>query len=198
MAAFKLALFFGCALLAPLTASALHFNTVVIDAGHGGFDRGGIPGQRASEKTATLAVARRLQSFLQEEGIRTVMTRSDDTFITLGRRVAIANSHRNAVFVSIHFNSARREGANGFETYYYGSSSGALAARIHRNLVQSFNSENRGVRRRGYYVLRRTRIPAVLVECGFLTNRREASLAQTAPYQQRLARKIGEAVVNSR
>lgn len=198
MAVSRFALLLVCVLLAPFSASALRFTTVVIDAGHGGIDRGGVPGQRASEKAATLAVARRLESHLQNQGVRTVMTRSTDDFISLPRRVAIANAQRNAIFVSIHFNSAQREGANGFETYYYGSSASGLAGRIHRNLVRSFNSEDRGVRRRGYFVLRRTRIPAVLVECGFLTNRREAALAQTAAYQQRLARQIGTAVMGFR
>ena len=103
------------------------------------------------------------------------MTRDGDYFVTLGSRCAIANKQRDAIFVSVHFNSARREGADGIETYYYTGRSGSLASAIHRELVRTAGTENRGVRRRGFYVVRRTRIPAVLVECGFLTNRREAS-----------------------
>ena len=98
------------------------------------------------------------------------MTRNSDVFIPLGTRVAIANSHRGATFVSVHFNSSRRAGANGVETYYYRSDSASLAASIHRNVVAGAPTENRGIRRRGFFVLRRTAIPSVLVECGFLTN----------------------------
>ena len=78
--------------------------TVVIDAGHGGSDRGGIPGQRVSEKDMTLDVARRLKSVLAASGYRVVMTRDSDVFVPLGTRTAIANSYGNAIFVSVHFN----------------------------------------------------------------------------------------------
>jgi len=92
--------------------------TVVIDAGHGGFDRGGIPGQRIPEKEMTLDVAQRLKGVLTAAGYRVVMTRDSDVFVPLATRVAIANSYRNAIFVCIHFNSAKRMGAGGIETYF--------------------------------------------------------------------------------
>src|ERR1041385_7398530 len=149
--------------------------TVVIDAGHGGYDRGGIPGQRVSEKDMTLDVAQRLRSVLAASGYRVVMTRDSDVFVPLGTRSAIANSYRNAIFVSIHFNSATRRGASGIETYFYSRDSLSLASAIHHYVTGGAPSENRGVRRRGYYVLRRTNMPAVLVECGFLTNPTEAA-----------------------
>jgi len=175
-------------------ASRSRFTTVVIDAGHGGFDRGGIPGQRVAEKTVALDVALRLQRDLERQGYRTVMTRNEDVFVPLSQRVAIANSYRNAIFVCIHFNAAGRSGANGIETYYYSSESADLAASIHRYVVGGAPTENRGLRRRGYYVLRKTRIPAVLVECGFLTNPLEAELAQTAGYRQKLANEIASGI----
>ena len=168
--------------------------TVVIDAGHGGFDRGGVPGQRISEKDKTLDVAQRLKRILQADGYRVIMTRDSDVFIPLPTRVAIANSYRGANFVSIHFNCASRVGANGIETYYYSSDSASLAASIHRNVVSGAPSENRGIRRRGFYVLRRTAIPAVLVECGFLTNPTEGRLALTGDYRQRLAEQIARGI----
>jgi N-acetylmuramoyl-L-alanine amidase len=169
-------------------------STVVIDAGHGGFDRGGVPGQRISEKDKTLDVALRLRRILQADGTRVIMTRDRDVFIPLGTRTAIANAYRNAVFVSIHFNCASRGGANGIETYYYRSDSAALAASIHRNVVASAPTENRGIRRRGFFVLRRTTIPSVLVECGFLTNPTEGRLAQTDGYRQKLAEQIARGI----
>ncbi|HXX42444.1 MAG TPA: N-acetylmuramoyl-L-alanine amidase, partial [Chthoniobacterales bacterium] len=169
---------------------------VVIDAGHGGFDRGGIPGQRVAEKTMTLDVALRLRQLLQASGYRVVMTRDSDVFVPLPTRVAIANSYRNGIFVCIHFNATPRSGANGIETYFYSSQSLPLASAIHYYVAGGAPSENRGVRRRGYYVLRRTTIPSVLVECGFLTNPTEAQYAQNAGYRQKLADEIARGIRN--
>ena len=168
--------------------------TVVIDAGHGGYDRGGIPGQRVPESVMTLDVARRLQGDLQASGYNVVMTRDADVFVPLGTRVAIANSYRNAIFVCIHFNSATRRGAYGIETYFYSSQSLPLASAIHYYVAGGSPSPNRGVRRRGYFVLRRTVIPSVLVECGFLTNPTEAGWVQNASYRQKLADEIARGV----
>jgi N-acetylmuramoyl-L-alanine amidase len=168
--------------------------TIVLDAGHGGYDRGGVPGQRISEKDKTLDVAQRLRRILQADGYRVIMTRDSDVFVPLPTRVAIANSYRGASFVSIHFNCASRVGANGIETYYYRSDSASLAASIHRNVVSGAPSENRGIRQRGFYVLRRTAIPSVLVECGFLTNPTEGRLALTGDYRQRLAEQIARGI----
>jgi N-acetylmuramoyl-L-alanine amidase len=167
---------------------------VVIDAGHGGYDRGGIPGQRVAEKVMNLDVAQRLRGVLQTSGYRVVMTRDSDVFVPLGTRVAIANSYRNAIFVCIHFNSATRAGASGIETYFYSGESLALASAIHYYVASGAPSSNRGVRRRGYFVLRRTRIPAVLVECGFLTNPTEAQYAQSSAYRQKLAEEIARGI----
>jgi N-acetylmuramoyl-L-alanine amidase len=168
--------------------------TVVIDAGHGGHDRGGIPGQRVAEKDMTLDVALRLRNVLSANGYHVVMTRSTDEFVSLGGRVAVANSYRNAVFVCIHFNATGRSGANGIETYFYSRDSLPLASAIHYYVTGGAPSANRGVRRRGYYVLRKTTIPAVLVECGFLTNPTEAAYAQSASYRQKLAEEIAAGV----
>jgi N-acetylmuramoyl-L-alanine amidase len=168
--------------------------TVVIDAGHGGYDRGGIPGQRVSEKDMTLDVAQRLKKVLAASGYRVVMTRDSDVFVPLGTRVAIANAYSNAIFVSIHFNSAKRTGASGIETYFYDRESLPLASAVHYFVAGGAPSSNRNVRRRGYYVLRKTKNPAVLVECGFLTNPTEAALAQTASYRQKLAEEVAAGI----
>lgn len=168
--------------------------TIVIDAGHGGYDRGGIPGQRVAEKEMTLDVAQRLKKVLAANGYRVVMTRDSDVFVPLGTRVAIANSYPNSIFVSVHFNSAKRRGASGIETYFYDRESLPLASAIHYFVAGGAPSSNRNVRRRGYYVLRKTRNPAVLVECGFLTNPSEAALAQTSSYRQKLAEEIAAGV----
>ena len=175
-------------------ASGQSRSTIVIDAGHGGYDRGGVPGQRIAEKDKTLDVALRLRRILLTDGYRVIMTRDRDVFVPLGTRTAIANSYRNASFVSIHFNCSSRGGANGIETYYYRSDSAGLAASIHRNVVAGAPTENRGIRRRGFFVLRRTAIPSVLVECGFLTNPTEGRLAQTDSYRQKLAEQIARGI----
>src|SRR5216110_3952378 len=174
--------------------SASSSTAVVIDAGHGGFDRGGIPGQRIPEKEMTLDVAQRLKTVLAASGYNVVMTRDSDVFVPLPTRVAIANSYPNAIFVCIHFNSAKRMGAEGIETYFYGRDSLPLASAVHYFVAGGAPSPNRGVRRRGYYVLRKTKVPAVLVECGFLTNPTEAAYAQNATYRQKLAEEIAAGV----
>ena len=181
-------------LIALTTSAFAQSRTIVIDAGHGGFDRGGVPGQRISEKDKTLDVAQRLKRILQADGYRVIMTRDSDVFIPLPTRVSIANSYQGARFVSIHFNCASRSGANGIETYYYRSDSASLAQSIHRNVLSGAPTENRGIRRRGFYVLRKTAIPSVLVECGFLTNPTEGSLALTANYRQTLAAQIARGI----
>src|SRR5262252_6750685 len=170
--------------------------TVVIDAGHGGYDRGGIPGQRVSEKDMTLDVAQRLRNVLAASGYRVVMTRDSDVFVPLPTRVAIANSYRNAIFVCIHFNATKRMGASGIETYFYSRDSLPLASAVHYFVAGGAPSPNRGVRRRGFYVLRNTSIPAVLVECGFLTNPTEAQYAQNSSYRQKLALEIAHGIQN--
>jgi N-acetylmuramoyl-L-alanine amidase len=177
------------------SATRFRFTSVVIDPGHGGFDRGGVPRQRVAEKTMALDVAQRLGKKLREAGYRVVMTRDSDVFVPLPMRVRIANTHRDAIFVSIHFNAAARAGANGIETYYYSTESAGLAANIHRHLVGGTTSDNRGIRRRGYYVLRRADVPAVLVECGFLTNPTEARLALQSSYRDRLAERIADGIL---
>lgn len=189
-----LALFFAVLFFAAHAAQALP--TVVLDAGHGGHDRGGVPGDPYPEKVYALDVAKRVRAILMGAGYRVVMTRSDDTFIGLNQRCAIANSQSNAIFVSIHFNSAPREGADGIETYYYSSRSAPLAQAIHPRLVRAAGTEDRHVRQRGYYVLRNNRLPAVLCECGFLTNRAEGRrIATSGEHRQRLAEAIAGGIM---
>ncbi|HEY5753164.1 MAG TPA: N-acetylmuramoyl-L-alanine amidase [Chthoniobacterales bacterium] len=194
---FRILLLFPLFLLACLEKADARIDTVVIDAGHGGHDRGGIPTNYVTEKNVALDVALRLRNDLREAGFRVVMTRTNDVFIPLSMRCAIANAQRRAVFVSIHFNSAANRDARGVETYYYGSG-GGLAASIHRRLTRNLGAPDRRIRSRRYFVLRNTRIPAVLVECGFLTNRYDASLALKSGYRARLAQEIANAIIANR
>jgi N-acetylmuramoyl-L-alanine amidase len=191
------ALFF--LLLLMISASAVaRPAVVVIDPGHGGSDRGGMPGQRIAEKGFTLDTAKRLGRVLGNgTGIKVVLTRDSDAFVSLTERTSIANQYagRDAVFVSIHFNAGRREGAYGIETYYNNQRGYRLAALVHPRVIQAMASIDRGVRRRGYSVLRRNRLPAILVECGFLTNHAEAARISDPRSRERLARAIADAIV---
>ena len=174
------------------------FTTVVVDAGHGGKDTGAYRRYGGAEKLATLDVAKRLDRKLRESQITTVMTRTSDVFIPLDERVAIENRQKNAIFVSIHFNDSRRRGIRGFETYYHSASAEELARRIQNKLLTIPHSANRGVHTANYRVLRMAKYPAVLVECGFLSNRAEGGEARDSEYREMLADRIAEAIVEQR
>ena len=187
-----LLLFLFAALLCLGAAPSALAKTVVIDPGHGGIDRGGIPGQKYPEKVAALDIAQRVKSKLEAAGYRTVMTRTGDYFVGLPGRCALANAERNAVFVSIHTNSDPRGTGIGIETYYYTRKSARLAASIHKQVVRTAGTPDRRVRTRPLYVLRKNSLPAVLVEVGFLTNAIEATAVfrQTSSYRDQLAAAI--------
>ncbi|HXX42327.1 MAG TPA: N-acetylmuramoyl-L-alanine amidase [Chthoniobacterales bacterium] len=174
------------------------FTTVVVDAGHGGKDNGAFRRYGGAEKIATLDVAKRLEQKLHESQIKTVMTRTTDVFIPLDERVAIENSQKNAIFVSIHFNDSRQRGIHGYETYYHSANSIELANRIQQKLLTIPHSANRGVHAANFRVLRLAVYPAVLVECGFLSNRSEGGEARDAEYRELLADRIAEAIVEQR
>ena len=171
------------------------FSTVVIDAGHGGHDIGGIPQNLIQEKGVALDVALRLNRELQKAGFKTILTRRDDTFIPLLTRVAIANAHPEAIFVSIHFDSSPRASACGVSTHFASPAEAPLAGFIQRYLVAATDGTNRGIKPARFCVLRNTQSRAVLVECGFLTNPHDAALAQRASYRQKLAEQIYAGIV---
>ena len=174
------------------------FTTVVVDAGHGGKDSGTARRSGPPEKMVALDVAQRLDRKLRESQLKTVMTRSSDVFIPLNERVSIENSQKNAIFVSIHFNDSRKRGIRGFETYYHSGVTSELANRIQAKLMTIPNSANRGVRTANFRVLRMASYPAVLVECGFLSNRSEGNKARDWEYRELLADRIAEAIVEQR
>jgi N-acetylmuramoyl-L-alanine amidase len=195
------ALLAACALFPkkPITKNTSRtFKTVVVDAGHGGKDTGAYRRYGGAEKIATLDVAERLDRKLRESQLNTVMTRTSDVFIPLDERVRIENSQKSAIFVSIHFNDSRRRGIHGFETYYHSPTAAELAGRIQEKLMTIPHSANRGVHVANFRVLRLATYPAVLVECGFLSNRAEGGQARDAEYRELLADRIAEAIVEHR
>ena len=174
------------------------FNTVVVDAGHGGKDSGAYRRYGPPEKMIALDVAQRLNRKLRESQLKTVMTRDSDVFIELNDRVAIENKQKNAIFVSIHFNDSRKRRIRGFETYYHSAPSFDLASQTQGKLMTIPNSSNGGVHTANFRVLRLASCPAVLVECGYLSNRSEGNKTRDWEYRELLADRIAEAIAEQR
>lgn len=169
------------------------FSTVVVDAGHGGKDSGA-RARGLVEKQLALDIAKRLNSELRPQ-FKSVLVRSGDRFVDLNDRVRIADRYRDAVLVSVHLNYSRRRGA-GPETYWWRTDSYSLAKRVQLRLADATRSGSggRGLVRRRLRLTRNPQIPCILVECGYLTNSREASLLSTASYRDRLAEAIAAAL----
>jgi N-acetylmuramoyl-L-alanine amidase len=178
-----------------LTSTAQAFDTVVLDPGHGAHDRGAAIGY-VYEKHLALDTARRVEQLLKKEGLKVVMSRSRDVFIPLQDRSALGNSKSNAIFVSIHYNYNRGGSGAGAETYYHFSSSYMLAAYIQAYLVQRTTMTNRGVKSANFHVIRATtKNPAVLVECGFVSNSSERARMLTGEFRAKIAEGIAQGIV---
>lgn len=175
-----------------------HFNTVIVDAGHGGHDTGARSVSGSREKVLALDTSRRLASVLRKKGFRVIETRSSDYFVPLPRRVEISNRTPNSIFVSVHYNWSARAGAGGMEIYYFNNRSRRLAANVLRETLRAYPCENRGVKTARFHVLRNNRRPAVLCELGFLSNPRDNRYVQNASTRQRLAEKIAAGIVAER
>ena len=194
LAAFRWPLL-GCLVLALLTGSAAAFDTVILDPGHGAHDRGAAIGY-VYEKHLALDTARRVEQLLKKQGLKVVMTRSRDVFIPLQDRSATGNRVGNAIFVSIHYNYNRGGSGAGAETYYHFSSSYTLAAYIQAYLVQRTKMTHRGVKSASFHVIRSTtKNPAVLVECGFVSNPSERARMMTGEFRARIAEGIAQGIV---
>jgi N-acetylmuramoyl-L-alanine amidase len=171
------------------------FDTVILDPGHGAHDRGAAIGY-VYEKHLALDTARRVEQLLKKEGLKVIMTRSRDVFIPLQDRSAAGNRGRGAIFVSVHYNYNRGGSGAGAETYYHFSSSYMLAAYIQAYLVQRTSMTNRGVKSAGFHVIRATtKNPAVLVECGFVSNSTERARMMTGEYRARIAEGIAQGII---
>ena len=164
---------------------------IVIDAGHGDED----PGSSISnvdEKDLNLQIALKLMSALEEEGYEVMMTRSDDTYLTLTERAEFANEVEADLFISIHQNSYIDDSTvSGIEVYYNEStkteSDEVLAQFIQTELVETTGARDRGIRAYDELVVtRKTEMPACLVELGYMTNKSELSLLQSDAYQYKL------------
>jgi N-acetylmuramoyl-L-alanine amidase len=171
------------------------FSTVIVDAGHGGHDKGARACAGAPEKMLTLDTARRLAAVLRSKGIHVIETRTGDYFVPLGGRTAISNRSSQAVFVSVHYNWTKRRGAEGIEIYYNSRRSMRLAANILKETLGAYRACNRGIKNRGFYVLRKNRRPAVLCELGFVSNPGDNRHLQSAAMRQRLAERVAAGIL---
>lgn len=169
---------------------------VVIDPGHGGPDPGAVGIGGLQEEELVLDISRRVQARLTQGGVQVVMTRNADVDLGLQPRVDIAQRANATVFVSIHANaiSMSRPDISGLETYYYQSGL-ELARSIHRSVLQGTGVQDRGVRSARFYVLRRTSMPSVLVETGFVTGRTDAAKLRTSSYRQQMADSIARGIL---
>jgi N-acetylmuramoyl-L-alanine amidase len=174
------------------------FKTVVIDAGHGGHDNGARSRWGGQEKNNTLSVALKLEPKLRAAGFKTVLTRKGDYFVELNERANISNRQSNAVFVSIHFNDSPRRRISGAEVYYKSEPSRAIAQRILTNLGALPGLNSRYLKTANFRVLKKNLYPAVLVECGYLSNRSEGRMCASAQQQERLASAIARALIEQR
>jgi N-acetylmuramoyl-L-alanine amidase len=190
----------SCAHAPKPGAGARRFSAVVIDAGHGGKDSGGMSGRRASislrEKDMTLDTARRVRELLRRGGLRTTMVREDDHFVELDDRVAFANRQGpGSILVSIHYDAVGGSAPNGAKTFFWRADSHGLATRIQAHLVAKTGEANIGVLRRRLRLTRNPDIPCVLCECAYLTNPAEASKVANEKYRQRIAEGIAEGIL---
>jgi N-acetylmuramoyl-L-alanine amidase len=207
--------------LRPAKIQAKPIHTVVLDAGHGGFDQGA-QSLLGSEKDFALDVVQRARDLLLRAGFNVRLTRSGDVFIPLEDRAAFANRQSNAVFVSVHFNAGAREEAAGLETYSLAPrgvpstnslylnltdlqpctgnlrdpENIALATAMHSALITRVGGSDRGIKRARFIVLRDTNLPAVLIEGGFLSNPQDRVRIATPIYRQLLAQAILQGILS--
>lgn len=177
---------------------------IMLDAGHGGEDYGthSLGTVKYHEKYLNLSTTMMVKNFLQQFGFEVILTRTDDTFIPLDKRSLFANEQKPRLFVSIHFNSAPSTDAEGIEVFYHKSEddksrmnkSKALAQAILDRTIQNTKAKSRGVKSGNFLVIRETKMPATLIEGGFLTNTGEMEKIKTASYLKSLALGIAQGI----
>ncbi len=193
-----LALLFATGMLPVLfpgmSVAQSSYATVILDPGHGGSQPGAVHG-RVAEKSVNLSLALAVEHYLHNYGINTAITRDRDLTMSLEKRARYASYFQKPLFVSLHYNAAPRASAHGIETFYYSKESRTLAALVQNALVRSTHAHDRGVRHRGFHVLRKNVAPvSILVEGGFLTNIRERAKVAHPSYRDVQARAIASAI----
>lgn len=169
---------------------------VIVDPGHGGPDPGAVGIGGLQEKGIVLDIGQQVAALLEQRGIQAILTRSDDRDLDLEPRVRMAEQANATIFVSIHANSIdlSRPDISGLETYYY-QSGAALAQTIHASILQGTGIRDRGVRQARFYVLRRTSMPSVLIEVGFVTGQDDAARLSDPAYRSQMAAAIVQGIL---
>jgi N-acetylmuramoyl-L-alanine amidase len=193
--------------------------TVILDPGHGGNDTGARAAGIGNEKAITLTIARLVAERLRASDVEVRLTRDKDDDLALAARARIAATHGADVFVSIHLNSAPNTTVAGVETYLlaasgfnstlghsrdtdnapgnrYDAASQLLAYDVHRAMLARSKAPDRGIRRARFEVLATASCPAILVECGFMSNPREAASMSMSAYRARLADGITHGILS--
>ena len=171
---------------------------VVIDAGHGGHDPGKVGVNDALEKDINLQIAEKVKNHLEKNGIEVVMTREDDVMEDtkledMKKRVALINKTKPAITVSIHQNSYSDPGVKGAQVFYYVNSDVSQeAASLMQEVLRKVDAENtRQIKSNSdFYMLKKTEVPTIIVECGFLSNPGEAEKLVSEEYQEQMAQAI--------
>lgn len=178
--------------------------SVVIDPGHGGPDPGAIGIGGLRETDVVLDVSLQLARLLQARGVEVVLTRTSDIDVDLPPRVALANSSGADAFISIHANalSMGRPDVNGIEAFFFAGGPNRARSQQLADAVQSqmmaisAGTPDRGVKPARFYVIRRTTMPAVLVEMGFVTGRIDAARLQDPSYRRRMALALAAGILD--
>jgi len=174
---------------------APHETVIVLDAGHGGSDPGAVRGD-VQEKEVTMQIIAKVKRVLEGKGARIVLTRSDDTFVSLEDRVKITNAVGPNLFLSVHINSLEStSNIYGIETYFQTDRSRPLADRVHASLVSGLGAPDRSVRKARFYVINHTPVPAILAEVGYITNKAERDRLISSDYQQKVASALARGVM---
>lgn len=167
---------------------------IVLDAGHGDHDSGAVGATGKLEKDLNLSLILKVEALLKKEsGVDVILTRDDDTFVSLTGRAKVANDLGADVFISIHANSASAS-ASGTETFYYKNQDKALATIVHKHLVSATGFKDRKVKSGNLSVLRNTKMPAALLEIGFLSNKTEEATMFKEDFQNRVAQGIVDGI----
>jgi len=187
---------FICINSSAVFAMPLSRKIIVLDAGHGGWDPGMVQG-KTEEKHINLSIVKKLQTFLEQGGATVIITRIDDTELSKSKsgdmqaRRLIANTSHADIFVSIHQNSYVKSGVHGAQAFYFNESDNSqkLATSIQNRLCEFADPSNKlkSKANSNYFVLKQTSMPAVLVECGFLTNYNERNKLLDESYQEKIA-----------
>lgn len=174
------------------TATDISEATIVIDAGHGGRDPGAIATNGAfTEKEIALRTSQLLARRLQDAGANVVMTRDDDSFVSLNNRAVLSESSGADTFISIHYDAMDTPNSmSGTTTYYYSEAERGLAETVNNYLAQYGPLSNNGVRTGDYFVLRNNRQPSILLELGYLNHDHDITVVNTDSYQATIVEAI--------